>query len=286
MSPSSKIGECGNCSAEINLGWRACNICGFPIVEGNVNCSRCYALIPSDSKFCPFCTVDQQQAAVVTPRPAMKTKKVERKLLLPHHEKLTRKTVTSSLRFDSDSTVSIVSNESFSRMSALLIVASSLFFALTFIIVEALFGEGGTIEEGVKLFIQLAWGHMMVLFGAVIFTKYVFESVEVHSDLKTNSRYFGLWSITLIVKDIFIYPTMIYVYIFEGKEGLELVEIIFATLTVLVVVFLAIHSVVYYRSMTSYGYSLCVLLFATAAVMVWLFTIYNTMLIRAFVDLW
>ncbi|MCE7737271.1 MAG: zinc ribbon domain-containing protein [Candidatus Heimdallarchaeota archaeon] len=280
----SRIGNCSNCSAEINLGWRACNICGTPIVEGNVNCTRCFALIPLDSKFCPFCTADQQIKAVITPRPAMKTKKVDKILLLPHQEKLTRKTVTSSLRFDTDSTVSIVSNESFSTMSTLLIVVSSLFFALTFLLVEAIFGEGGTVKEGIKLFIQLAWGHMMVLFGAVVFTKLVFESVEVHTGLKINSRYFGLWSITLIVKDLFIYPTMIYVYIFEGKEGLELVQIIFTTLTILIVIFLAIHAVVYYRSMTGYGYSLCLLLFATTAIMVWLFTIYNTMFIRAVVD--
>ncbi len=46
MGPSDKIGQCGNCSAEINLGWRVCNVCRTPIVEGNVNCSRCHALIP------------------------------------------------------------------------------------------------------------------------------------------------------------------------------------------------------------------------------------------------
>ncbi len=77
-------------------------------------------------------------------------------------------------------------------MRTLLIVVSSVIFALTFIIVEALFGEEGSIQEGIKLFIQLAWGHMTVLFGAVVFTKFIFESGEVHSDLKTNSRYFGL----------------------------------------------------------------------------------------------
>lgn len=281
----SKAVNCGNCGVEINISWRACNICGTRRVEGAVNCVRCYALIPADSKYCPFCTRDQHKAEAVSPRPVMKTKKVDKLVLVAHEEKLTRKTVASSLRFDSDSTVSIVSNESFSRMSAILIVASSLFFAVTFIMVQALFGDGGSLKDGIELFIQLAWGHMMVLLGGVVFTKLVFESVEVHTDLKTNSRYFGLWGITLIVKDIFIYPTMIYVYVFEGKEGLELVEIIFATLTILVVAFLVIHAVVYYRSMTGYGYSLCVLLFVTTVLIVWLWTIYNTMFIRAFVDL-
>ncbi|MHA2028816.1 MAG: zinc ribbon domain-containing protein [Candidatus Kariarchaeaceae archaeon] len=280
----SKTESCVNCGAEINLGWHACNICGTPITEESTNCMRCFALIPSDSKFCPFCTTDQRQTVAVTPRPAMKTKKVDKLALVPHDEKLTRKTITSSLRFDTDSTVSVVTNESFSRMSALLIVFSSLFFALTFILVQALFGEGGTLKEGIEVFIQLAWGHLMVLFGAVIFTKLVFESLEVHSDFNTNSRYFGLWAVTLIVKDIFIYPTMVYVYIFEGKSGIELVEIIFVTLTVIIVVFLVIHAVVYYRSMTGYGYSLCVILFAMVALMTWLFTIYNTMFIRAVVD--
>ncbi|OLS26331.1 MAG: hypothetical protein HeimC2_15750 [Candidatus Heimdallarchaeota archaeon LC_2] len=259
--------------------------CGTPITQDSSNCVRCFDLIPSNSKFCPYCTSNQQKISPVTPRPALKTKKVEPKLMFLHHEKLTKNTVTSSLRFDSAATISVISNERFSRISAFLIFTSGLFFALTFIVINAIFGEGGTVKEAFKLFIMLSWIHITILFGAVIITKFIFESLETHSDYKPNSRYFGIWAITLIVKDVLMYPTMIYVLIFEGKDGLELVEIIFITFTILVIAFLVIHTIVYNRSFTGYGYSLCVLLFTTTAFLIWFLTIYNTMLIRAFVDL-
>ena len=279
---------CSNCGSQLEPNWPSCNNCGTPVSKISVNCIRCHLLIPNDSTFCPFCQFEQGGVVaeqIITPKQVAKVEdKVDKVPLVSHQDKITRKLITGSLKFNSQATRDTITGEKFTRLSVWLILASGLLFAITIIIINLVFDQGDDPREALRALILVSSVQILTLFSLAFITRNMLTSLEFEVGYGLSVRYFGIWAVILLIKDIFMYPTMLYVLIFEGSSGIDLVGIIYVMLFFLVISFLFVHFIVLMKSIDGLGVFLNFLLVSMITLIVYLLMVYNFTLIEGILD--
>ena len=272
--------NCQSCKYQLDKSWSACPNCGAIIEENLVNCKQCHLLIPEDSAFCMYCAY-AQKIQFKSKLTGFDLSEDQSPHILETKTKISRTDFMSSLKFDSYSTGRIVSSANFTKIALTTLILSGISLALTVLTVGAVFGHTSSTRDAFNNFVMISGLEIFGLIWITMFTNMQFKALGVPTSFKMNLRYFGICSIALIAKDIFMYPAMMYIVFFEGSSGFDMAVGVYVTISSLVIAFLIIHAINYYRYTTGYGLGINVLFFVMSVLLSLLMIVYTTEILIA-----
>jgi hypothetical protein len=270
-----------NCESNIKAHWQVCGACGHVINKGNINCIRCFHLIESNLKYCTSCGFQQFE------------EKIDKEVFEPvageisiHTTPIRRSDISASLRFDRKSIFHILGASEFFRTSVFLMILASFTMASVVIGIQIVFStEEGTIGDVIKGFVFTFWILTAVLFSIAFFSRNTLIPLNYDVDYRHFIRYLGMLASALIIKDIFMIPAALYIYVFEGKDGSDLAEASYIILTLLVIAFLLVHFLVLIRSLTGTSNAMSFILVLTIIGLTATFSLYVITILDAILRL-
>jgi hypothetical protein len=219
--------------------------------------------------YCPFCGIQQ---------PTIKP--IETQLPFDpqteHREAIKRGDIIASLKFNRSAMFYILNAKKFTRSSTLIILAASLFAAIVPNVIQVIFSSDEySLTEGAKSIVFIFGIHTTVLFSIVFFSRNLLLPFHYDINYQHIIRHMGSLSYVLIGKDFFMIPTILYIYVFEKKEGEDVANGSYIILTMLLLVFLLIHFLALIKHITNTSNSISAMYVGLISLLVFIFSLYT-----------
>ncbi|MFX0171605.1 MAG: zinc ribbon domain-containing protein [Candidatus Hodarchaeota archaeon] len=242
----SKGNFCWNCGDKLKPHWVFCVKCGTARFKFQpILCNRCNRVIDDETPiFCPYC---QNK---ITKMPSVISEAPTPVELTVSETEDSIKQVLSSLSFNQKATLNIVNSTPFTGIALILIILSGISYALAGYTIDLIFS--GDIQP--DIYIGNFIFQVSILLTLGVFENTILSILKIKTSNLHFLRLMGNYTPLFIVKDMIIIPLFLYISIFQYGES-YFASMILVTATIITIIFMFLHLLVFTRTVTRTGIS-------------------------------